>query len=162
MDISFEGFYPYIEFFDEENVQPGKEESPDLAESSIPSVLDSIMKVPLDLSAKTSSKLSVSMCPAATGIVDSEGVCESKSFPNLLETPISGVLDGTAHESVLVLKDSETSEVVDDEAIVSKPSEVEIVSGIICESEPPLKGSKISEVVDDEALVSKPSEVETK
>ncbi|APA11281.1 predicted protein [Sclerotinia sclerotiorum 1980 UF-70] len=59
-------------------------------------------------------------------------------------------------------KDPETSELVDDEAIVSKPSEVETMDGTACESEPLSKDSEISEVVDDEAIASKPSEVKTK
>ncbi|KAJ8062023.1 hypothetical protein OCU04_009804 [Sclerotinia nivalis] len=136
MDMLYKGFCSHIEFFDEENVQPVKEESPDLAQPSTPSVLDSIMKVPSDLSAETPSKLSVPICPVATGIVDDEGVCESKPFPNLLEAPISGVLDGTAHESVLVSKDSETSEVVDDKAIVFKPSEVKTEQSTIYVQQP--------------------------
>ncbi|KAJ8058485.1 hypothetical protein OCU04_012673 [Sclerotinia nivalis] len=41
------------------------------------------------------------------------------------------MLDGTACESVPLSKDSETSEVVDDDALGSKPSEVEIEQSII-------------------------------
>ncbi|TGO80859.1 hypothetical protein BPOR_1611g00010 [Botrytis porri] len=102
-----------------------KETSPNLAQPSTSGVLDSIMKVPSDLSAETPSKLSVPTCPVATGIVDNEGVWESVPLTNLLEAPVLRVLDETACEPEALSKDSEASEVVDNEAIVSKPCEVE-------------------------------------
>ncbi|KAF7879597.1 hypothetical protein EAF04_000792 [Stromatinia cepivora] len=120
------------------------------------------MKIPSNLSTKISSKLFVSIYPIATGIIDNKGIYKSKSFPNILKILISGILDRTAYKSVLVLKDSEISEMINDKTIISKPSEVEIMNGIICELEFLSKDPETSEVVDDEAIVSKPSEVKTK
>ncbi|ESZ89687.1 hypothetical protein SBOR_9929 [Sclerotinia borealis F-4128] len=125
MDMLFEEFCTQIDSSDEKDVQPVKEASSDLAQPSSSGVLDSTMKVPSDLSAETTPKLSIPTCPVATGVVDNEGVCESESLPNILEASVSRVLDETACESESLSKDSEESEVADDEAIVSKPSEVE-------------------------------------
>ncbi|APA13406.1 predicted protein [Sclerotinia sclerotiorum 1980 UF-70] len=135
MDMSYEEF-SHLEPFDEEDVQPVKEASPDLDQPSTPDVLDPTMKVPSDLSAETPSKLSVPICMIAIGTVDNDGVCESEPLPNLLKAPISGVLDGTACESVLALKDSETSEVVDDKVVVPKPSEVKTEQSTIYVQQP--------------------------
>lgn len=136
MDMSYEEFCSHSEPFDEEDVQPVKEASPDLDQPSTPDVLDPTMKVPSDLSAETPSKLSVPICMIAIGTVDNDGVCESEPLPNLLKAPISGVLDGTACESVLALKDSETSEVVDDKVVVPKPSEVKTEQSTIYVQQP--------------------------
>ncbi|KAF7870612.1 hypothetical protein EAF04_004356 [Stromatinia cepivora] len=160
INILFEGFYSYIEFFNKKNIQLEKEESLNIIKSFISNVFNLIIKVFSDLSTKIFSKLFVSMYPIIIRIVDSKDVYESKSFLNLLEAPISRILNKTIYKSVLVLKDSETSEMIDDEAIVSKPSKVEIMSGIICESEFLSKDPETSEIVDDEVIASKSSEVE--
>ncbi|CAD6446224.1 95d95aeb-11f1-4b80-b453-7b6df90e5612 [Sclerotinia trifoliorum] len=115
----------------EKNIQPVKETSPDLDQPSTPDMLGPIIKVPSDLSTETPSKLSVPICVIAIGTVDNKGVCESEPLLNLLEAPILRVLDGTACKLVLISKDSETSEVVDEMAVVPKPSEVKAEQSII-------------------------------
>ncbi|KAF7909769.1 uncharacterized protein EAF01_003487 [Botrytis porri] len=115
----------FLDNFDLHKYSADTKTSPNLAQPSTSGVLDSIMKVPSDLSAETPSKLSVPTCPVATGIVDNEGVWESVPLTNLLEAPVLRVLDETACEPEALSKDSEASEVVDNEAIVSKPCEVE-------------------------------------